>query len=375
MACSFGVRKGDFRTLCHAERVMGLVASTAATLREAARTGGVTVDVKAGEIEIERQGGGYHVFPKDRTHVASDGTPLAYSVRGEGSTGTTFHLVNGWSCSDVYWAGIAPRLEASGHRVVVADHRGHGASGLPRRPGYRARNITRSDMSLERVAADHLEILAAEGIDGAVLVGHSMGVQVALEAYRQAPERVSALVCIAGPYENPIKTFYGRDEVDRVFPVAKYALHVIPRLLLPAWRLLGRQYRLGHRLALLTRAAGPKVTARMLAPYIEHLTSRDPLVLFKLVESMREHSATDLLPEITSPILIVAGKQDPFTPVSVQRRMHALAPESELIEFPEGRHTLPLEEPAAIAAAIEEFIARRLGEADAGSATAAADPA
>lgn len=318
-------------------------------------------------VDVERQGAGYHLFPKDRQLTVSDGTPIAYTVRGNG--GSHVATVNGWSCSDVYWADLVPALAEAGHRVLVADHRGHGASGLPRRPGYRARNITRADMSLERVARDYVELFDHEGVDEAVLVGHSMGVQVILEIYRQAPERVSALVCVAGPYENPIKTFYGRDEVDRVFPVAKYALHVVPRLLLPAWRMLGRQYRLGHRLGLLIRATGPKVTERMLAPYIEHLTSRDPLVLFKLVESMREHSAADLLADIDVPTLILAGAQDPFTPVSVQRRMHDLTPDSELIEFPEGRHTLPLEEPEAIWGAVHDFLARRLSTVPAETAT------
>lgn len=303
---------------------------------------------------------GYHVFPKDRSFTTSDGTPIAYTERGDGSSGVTFVMVNGWSCPDAYWAELVPHLAARGHRVVVPDHRGHGASGLPRPPGYRARHISGDDMSLERVARDLVELCDAEGVDRAVFVGHSMGVQVALEVYRVAPERVRALVCVAGPYENPLKTFYGQDFTDRIFPAGRFALQAVPRFVLPAWRRLGTQHRLGHRVALLTRAAGPKLTEKALAPYIEHLVSRDPLVLFKLVESMRRASAADLLPRLDVPLLILAGARDTFTPVSVQRRMHDLAPESELVVFDEGHHTLPLEEPEGVAAAVDDFVARRV---------------
>lgn len=303
---------------------------------------------------------GYHVFDKDRSFQASDGTPIAYTVRGSGESGLTFVTVNGWSCSDVYWAELVPHLEAQGHRVLVADTRGHGASGLPRPPGYRARNIQASDMSIERVAADFVELCDHEEVGEALFVGHSMGVQVIFDIYRQAPTRFLGIVCVAGPYENPLRTFYGRSEADLVFPAGRFALQAIPRFLLPAWRMLGKQYRLGHRAALLVRAAGPRVTAAALAPYIEHFVSRDPLVMFKLIDSMRQNSAVDVLPSVGVPVLIVAGDQDPFTPPGVQHRMHELLPDSDLVMIEGGHHTLPLEFPERIADAVDAFVADRV---------------
>ena len=306
---------------------------------------------------------GYHLFEKDRSLDVSDGTPIGYTVRGAGDTGVTFVLANGWACSDAYWALLVPHLAERGHRVILPDTRGHGASGLPRRPGYRARNLRPEDLSLERVSADLLELCDAEGVEQAVLVGHSMGVQTILEAYRQQPDRVEALVCVAGPYENPLRTFMGVPQTDRLFPIAKVALHAVPRLMLPAWHYLGTpkvNHKLARRLAMLIRATGPRVTERALAPYIEHLTSRDPLVMFKLAESMRNASAADLLPLISVPTLILAGGRDSFTPLPVQRRMQELVPESELVVFPESHHTLPLEEPDGVHAAIDRFVAERL---------------
>src|SRR5712691_415554 len=70
----------------------------------------------------------YHLFTKDRTFRVSDGTPIAYTVRGTGASGLTVVLANGWSCPDAYWAHLVPHLEERGHRVLLPDTRGHGDS-------------------------------------------------------------------------------------------------------------------------------------------------------------------------------------------------------------------------------------------------------
>jgi pimeloyl-ACP methyl ester carboxylesterase len=297
----------------------------------------------------------FSVFEKNRSLHVSDGTPIVYAELGHGD-GAPIALANGWSCSDVYWMDIAPHLAARGHRVLLPDARGHGESGLPRPPGVAARNITADDMSLERIAADLLEVCDDADVVDAVFIGHSMGVQVILEVYRQAPDRVRGLVAIAGPYENPMRTFAGTAAMHHLFPVAQFAMMLMPEFLLPAYRSVIDRPRFGTWGAKTLRAAGPKLTSERFGPYLAHLASRNPQVLFKLLASMRDHSAADLLPEVDVPLLILAAAKDTFCPPLSQQRMHELAPGSELVWFPEGHHTLPLEEPAAINAALDEFL-------------------
>ena len=52
--------------------------------------------------------------------------------------------------------------------------------------------------------------------------------------------------------------------------------------------------------------------------------------------------------------------KDRFAPPSVQRRMQELIPDSEIRWFDEGGHMLPVEESDAIAAAMVEFVDRRV---------------
>ena len=303
------------------------------------------------------------LFDKNRSVLVSDGTHIAYTeMKG---TRLPVVLANGWACNDVYWTDLAPYLAGRGHRVVLPDTRGHGESGLPRPPGWRARNISVADMSLERIAADLLEVCDDAGVDEAVFIGHSMGVQTILEAYREAPGRVLGLVAVAGPYENPLRTLYGEPYAHHLFPVAKFGIQLMPRLLMPAYQVLLSQDRIGHWGAVRMRAAGPKLTRERFAPYMAHLATRDPLVLFKALESMRDHSAADVLPEVDVPFLILAGEQDSFTPPAAQERMHGLAPNSELKWFAGAGHCLPIEEPDAVDEAIGEFLDKLEGVSDA----------
>jgi pimeloyl-ACP methyl ester carboxylesterase len=302
----------------------------------------------------------YALFAKEGRVVVDDGTPIAYTHRNADGPNATIVLANGWSCSDAYWGPIVPLLEAAGHPILLADTRGHGRSGLPRDPGRGAANLRVADVSMARIAADLLAVADDAGVDRFVVVGHSMGVQTGLEVCRAAPERVLGLVLVAGTAENPAKTFYGTSIGDALFPITATVARWLPELLVPVQLAFGPAT-VGHSLARLARAAGPRATIEDLRPYLAHLRTIDPAVVVLMAQAMREHSAVDLLPEIAAPTLVVAAGADVFTPARCSEALHHGIAGSELLRFPGAGHTLPIEEPEPLAAAIVGFAARRIG--------------
>ena len=300
----------------------------------------------------------YACFPKDRFITTTDGTPIAYTVVGDG-TEVPVLFVNGWSCTDTYWSGIAPVLVESGHPALLVDTRGHGQSGLPRPPGFNSSGLRPEDVSVERVAADFIEVLDDAGIEQAALAGHSIGVQLIFEIYRQAPERVAALLPVAGTFENPVRTFAGKPVLDRLFPVADALFRFLPfGFLQPLVRRISAPETALTMLQAL-KVAGPKVTAERIAPHVVQICEIDFSVLWRMIGGFRNHRAAALLPEVAAPTLVFAGKKDLFAPPEVQHRMHDLIHQSEIVWFDEGGHMLPAEEPEAIAAAMLEFLTRR----------------
>jgi pimeloyl-ACP methyl ester carboxylesterase len=94
--------------------------------------------------------------------------------------------VHGFACSLEDWRAQLDFF-APTHEVVACDLRAHGAT-----PG-RAQ-----ECSIEHYAGDVAALLNNLQLPPAILVGHSMGTRVVLEAARIDPERVAGLVLIDG---------------------------------------------------------------------------------------------------------------------------------------------------------------------------------
>jgi pimeloyl-ACP methyl ester carboxylesterase len=114
--------------------------------------------------------------------TSQDDIPVAYTVLGAGSPSLVF--VHGWSCDQGYWRGQADPF-AEHHRVVTVDLAGHGKSGLGR-----------EGSTMPSFGADVAAVMEELDLQGAILIGHSMGGDVIVEAARQARRRVAGLIWV-----------------------------------------------------------------------------------------------------------------------------------------------------------------------------------
>src|SRR5688572_27538089 len=92
------------------------------------------------------------IWEKDRCVTSYDGTEIRYALRGPADA-PVVALCAGFVCPDTYWRYLVPELETD-HRVLVWNYRGIGVSGLPREPGFCARDIADDDLSIEANARD-----------------------------------------------------------------------------------------------------------------------------------------------------------------------------------------------------------------------------
>ncbi len=116
------------------------------------------------------------------TAASVDGVPIAYSVEGEGEVAVV--LIHGWSCDRSYWREQIEPLMAA-YEVVSIDLAGHGSSG-----------VERGEWRLAAFGADVKAVVEALDLEKAVLVGHSMGAPVALEAAALLPGKVLGVVAV-----------------------------------------------------------------------------------------------------------------------------------------------------------------------------------
>lgn len=302
---------------------------------------------------------GGHVWPKDREAISPDGTHVRYTVLSADTDRPWLVLCAGFVCPDNFWEVLGPAL-AEHHRVIVLNYRSMGASSDPRPKGYRARNLRPEDYTIEKHAEDVQAVMEAEGASDAVVAGHSMGCQVVLQVWRQAPELVSALCLIVGPYASPLHTFYGSRLGVHLFPFLYHGLPLVPR---PLQLALGQATRLPIAMSVARgiRALGPHTPPEGMAAYFQHLARLDPMVLIKIVRGMHEFDAGPWLSEIDVPVLVFVGGRDTFCPAEVGEAILSAVPECELATIPEGTHGAPIEFPLEIADRITGFLHRRLG--------------
>lgn len=276
--------------------------------------------------------------------VAADGTRL-YVRQRSGPSEITAVLCDGIACDGFIWKYLWNDL---GKHLGVAhwNYRGHGRSGSPKDP-------TRIEL------ADHARDLEAVreliGDGPVVLVGHSMGCQVVLEAMREHRHNVRGLVLVCGAPGRVTHTFKGTNMLAQVLPSLIERVDAHPGL----FRAL-----VGHVPAdLAARAAsfigevdGKSIDLRDLVPYMRHMVDIDLRMFLRMLRSAGEHSASDLLASLDVPALVVAGDRDTFTPPQYAEEMAATIPKGELLMVAGGTHVAPLERPALVGERVERFL-------------------
>jgi pimeloyl-ACP methyl ester carboxylesterase len=114
--------------------------------------------------------------------LSADGVPVRYAVHGGGLPAIVF--VHGWSCDRRYWHGQVGHFAAR-FTVVTVDLAGHGESGTGRR-----------SWTMPAFGADVAAVVTGLDLPEVVLVGHSMGGDVVVEAALRLRPRVHGLVWV-----------------------------------------------------------------------------------------------------------------------------------------------------------------------------------
>jgi len=117
------------------------------------------------------------------SETTRDGVRLHFLDQGHGRP---VLLIHGHTLDLRIWDELVGPLHAAGRRTIRYDLRGHGRSERPSR-GYHWLDH----------AADAAAVLDAVGVEGAAVVGYSIGGGIALEMALTIPGRVSALVLLS----------------------------------------------------------------------------------------------------------------------------------------------------------------------------------
>jgi len=258
-------------------------------------------------------------------------------------------LSDGILCDGFIWKYLWEAL-AGTLPLVHWHYRGHGRSAAPADPDR---------IDIPAHAADLGAVRRHVGDPPCVLIGHSMGCQVALEAYRQRPEGIRGMVLLCGTFGNATSTFHGVPLLDIILPKLVEVSQKAPDLVRAVWSRLPP--RLALKVALKAGEIDPaRIHAEDMLPYLLHMTHVDFPMFLRMLRAAGQHTAEDLLSHIEVPVLVIAGDRDTFTPSFLAKAMADAIPTGEILIVERGTHVTPIEQPELVDARIETFLRSRV---------------
>ncbi len=254
---------------------------------------------------------------------------MQYRVYGSGEPALLF--IHCWSCDSNYWREQVPAFKQK-YTVITVDLAGHGGT-----------DGNRSEWSIARFGQDVATAAAAIPNQRIVLVGHSMGGPVAIEAARLLENRVIGIIGVdtfntigaPGPSKAQIDAILKPFEADFI----------------------------GHTRSLVTEHLFRPGGNRELANKVAYdMSLSPPRTAIPALRALFEYDFTGPLKEITVPLMAIDS--DLGEPVN-EARIRKVLPKFRAVIIPGTGHFLMMENPQTFNAALAtEVEALQLGTSE-----------
>ncbi|NBE56763.1 bifunctional 3-oxoadipate enol-lactonase/4-carboxymuconolactone decarboxylase PcaDC [Streptomyces boluensis] len=227
--------------------------------------------------------------------------------------------------STALWDAVAPEL-SSAFRTVRWDLPGHGASPA---------GLIGPGATVDQLGRLVLELADRLGLDRFHYAGVSLGGAVGLWLAAHHPERVDrlAVVCSSAHFGEP-EPWRQRAALVRESGTAAVADGAPGRWFTPGFLDSG-----GAGVAL----------GRVCVDALRHT---DPQAYAACCDALAVLDLRAELPSVTARTLVLAGRGDPATPPAHAREIADAVPHASLTELPHASHLAPVEQPAAVLAAL-----------------------
>ena len=239
----------------------------------------------------------------------TDHVRIQYTVYGSGDPAIV--LIHGWSCDSGYWRSQIDALAAH-YTVATLDLGGHGSSG---------RN--RSDWSIPRYGGDVEAVVRQLPNPHLILVGHSMGGPVALEAAARIGPRVVGII--------GVDTF-------KSIGLPPLSASMIDELLAPFRKdFVGAVHRYVPH-SLFTRQAD----AALVSQVADAMSREPPAIAIATLVALNQLDFAAVLPHVHAPIVAINSDLGEITD---EARIRSVLPSFHVTTLKGSGHFLMLEQP------------------------------
>lgn len=218
------------------------------------------------------------------------------------------------------------------YRCITYDHRGQGLS-----------EVTGSGYDMDTLAEDAAELIRQLGCAPCHFVGLSMGGFVGMRLAIRHGSLLRSLTLLDTSADAESGKAAGRYRLLN-FVARWFGLRVVAGRIMP--------------IMFSSSFLEDESRAEVRELWRERLTSHHRIGITRAVSGVIEREGVaDQLGRITVPTLIVVGAEDVATPPVKAERMHARIPGSKLVVIPGAGHISNIEQPDAVNAELEAFLA------------------
>ena len=259
--------------------------------------------------------------------VLVNGNQVHYELEGPSSAPVVL-LAHSLATNLAMWEPQVKML-AENFRVLRYDALGHGGTEVPAGP-----------YSLDRLATQVVGLLGALGMERVHFMGLSMGGMIAQLLAIRAPRKLASLLLCDTTSRIPPESLALWQERIRIAETEGMEPLVEPTI--------GRWFTPPFR------TAHPDVIDRVRAM----IRATPPSGYSGCCHAVSRLDLTAELRTIHSPTLIIAGEEDPSTPLEASRTIQGQISGSELVIIPSASHLSNLEQSEAFNQAVTSFLAR-----------------
>jgi len=282
--------------------------------------------------------------------VAPDGARIACRAWRPGASRGALVLLHGVASNATRWSEFAARSALRADWALLRmDLRGQGRSSWHGRIG------------MHEWCGDLAALLDATGFARALVGGHCLGANIALEFARRQPERAQGLVLVEPMPREALAGTMARLALLRPLLLgAALGVRAANALGLRRRRLASMDLEAMDRETRAALARGPEGEA-LLARYASPLADLRSTATGAYLQALAGVTGpAQPLAGIRAPALALVSAQAAFTdPGRVRAALYAL-PDCEIVELA-ARHWIPTEQPEAMREAIDGWVARRFG--------------
>ncbi len=255
----------------------------------------------------------------------------------------------GLVCSNHHWQYQTEFFDKLGYQILIHDYRGHFQStGI-----HDIKKIT-----FPQIAQDIHDLCEFHGIKKAVLLGHSMGVNICLQVAKDFPDLVKGLVLISGTFMPVMDVMFDTNLMEFVTPWLVSGLDKYPDVFKKIWTSTGMNP-LVREIIHTTGFNKGKVSKEFIEIYLNRVGQLGPEMFFQLFSEMTKQNISSSLEQMKIPSLVMGGYKDNVIPNHLQRTLASLLPESETYFLKEGSHVPQADYPEMVNERIDLFIQQR----------------